>query len=60
MLIYNNFTTSIPFANFTAENWKVCVRDRVNPKHNSFDKFKIRILQNVHQETIYIFKNYIN
>jgi len=34
MSTYNNFTTSIPLADFTAENWEALVRDRVNPEQN--------------------------
>jgi len=44
MLTYNNFTASIPLADFTAKNWKALVRDGVNSEQSSFDEAEIRML----------------
>jgi len=51
MLTYNNFTASIPLANFSAENRETLVRDGVNPKQNNFD---------THWGTTHILKSYID
>jgi len=60
MSTYNNFTTSIPLADFIAENWEALVRDGVNPEQSQFDKAEIRMLQNAHRGTTHTLKNYIN
>jgi len=60
MSTYNNFTTSISLADFTAENWEALVRNGVNPKQSQFDKAEIRMLQNAHQGTTHTLKNYID
>jgi len=44
MSTYNNFTTSIPLADFTAENWETLIRDGVNPEQSQFDEAEIRML----------------
>ena len=51
MSTYNNFTASIPLADFTAENWKALVRDGVNPDQSQFDEAEIRMLRNAHRGT---------
>ena len=60
MSTYNNFTTSIPLADFTAENWETLIRDGVNPEQSQFDEAEIRMLWNVHWGTTHTLKNYIN
>ena len=60
MSTYNNFTASIPLANFTAENWEALVRDGVNSEQSSFDEAEIRMLRNVHRGTTHALKSYID
>ena len=60
MSTYNNFTASIPLADFTAENWEALVRNGVNPDQSQFNEAKIRILRNTHRGTTHALKNYID
>jgi len=60
MSTYNNFTASIPLADFSAENWEALVRDGVNPEQNNFDKPEIRMLYNAHRGTTHVLKSYID
>jgi len=60
MLIFNNFTTTVSFSDFSAENWNALVKDGISAEHMSWDETEIQILQNVHQETSLLLKNYIN
>jgi len=41
---FTNFTTTVPFADFSAENWEVLVRDSTNPKNTSWDKVEMLML----------------
>jgi len=35
MLNFTNFTTTVLFADFSAENWEILVRDSTNPENTS-------------------------
>jgi len=35
MLTFTNFTVTVPFADFSAENWKALIKDSINPKNTS-------------------------
>jgi len=59
-LTFNNFTTTVSFSDFSAENWNVLVKDGISTKHMSWDETKIQMLQNVHQGTSLLLKNYID
>jgi len=48
-LTFTNFTTTVSFADFSAENWNTFVRDSISPEHMSWDETEIWMLQNVHQ-----------
>jgi len=60
MLTFNNFTTTVSFSDFSAENWDVLVKDGISAEHMPWDKTEIQMLQNVHQETSLLLKNYID
>ena len=60
MLNFTNFTTTIPFADFSTENWEVLVRDSTNPENTSWDKVEMLMLRNVHWGTTHILKNYVD
>ena len=60
MLNFTNFTTTVPFVDFSAENWEILVRDSTNPENTSQNDMKILMLQNAHQGTTHILKNYID
>jgi len=60
MLTYNNFTASIPLADFTTENWEALIRDRVTSQQSNFDEAEIRMLRNAHRGTTHALKSYID
>jgi len=60
MLTFTNFTTTVSFADFSAENWNTLVRDSISPKYMSWNETEIQILQNAHQGTTLTLKNYID
>ena len=35
MLTFTNFTTTVSFANFSAENWNTLVRNSISSEHMS-------------------------
>jgi len=41
MLTFTNFTTTVSFANFSAENWDTLVKDGISPEHMPWDETKI-------------------
>ena len=60
MLTFTNFTITVPFANFSAENWEALVRDSINPKNSSWDEVEMLMLWNVHWGTTHTLKNYVD
>jgi len=57
---FTNFTTTVPFTDFSTENWEILVRDSTNPENTSWDEVEMLILQNVHRGTTHILKNYVD
>jgi len=60
MLTFNNFTTTVPFSDFSAENWDMLVKDSISTEYMPWDETEIQILQNAYQETSLLLKNYID
>jgi len=60
MSTFNNFTTTVSFSDFSAENWNALVKDGISTKHMPWNETKIQMLQNVHQGTFLLLKNYID
>jgi len=60
MSTFTNFTITVPFVDFSAENWKALVRDSTNPKNTSWNEVKMLMLRNAHQGTTHILKNYVD
>jgi len=60
MLTFNNFTTTVSFSDFSAENWDMLVKDSISAEHMSWDKTEIQMLWNAHQGTSLLLKNYID
>jgi len=60
MSTFTNFTVTVPFADFSIENWKALIRNSKNPKNTSWDEVEMLILQNVHWGTTHTLKNYVN
>ena len=60
MLTYNNFTATVPLADYSAETWEALVRDGVSAEATNFDEVKMRILRNAHMGTLHVLKSYIN
>ena len=60
MLTFNSFTTTISFSDFSAENWDVLVKDSISAEYISWNETEIQMLQNAHQETFLLLKNYID
>jgi len=60
MLTFNNFTTTVSFSDFSAENWDALVKDGISAEHMPWDKTEIQMLQNAHQGTSLLLKNYID
>jgi len=44
MSTFTNFTITVPFADFSTENWEVLVRDSTNPENTSWDEFEMLML----------------
>ena len=57
---FTNFTTAVPFTDFSTENWEALVRDSTNPENTSWDKIEMLMLRNVHRGTTHILKNYVD
>ena len=60
MLTFNNFTTTVSFSDFSAENWDVLVKDGISTEHMPWNETEIQMLQNAHQGTSLLLKNYID
>jgi len=60
MSTYNNFTATVPLADYSAENWEALVRDRISNESTNFDNVEIRMLRNAHLETSHVLKSYID
>ena len=60
MSTFNNFTTTVSFSDFSAKNWNALVKDGTSTKYIPWDKTEIQMLQNVHQGTSLLLKNYID
>jgi len=57
---FTNFTVTVPFAGFSAENWEALIRDSTNPENTSWDEMEMLMLQNAHQGTTHTLKNYVD
>jgi len=60
MSTFTNFTVTVPFADFSAENWEALVKDSTNPENTSWDEVEMLMLQNAHRGTTHILKNYVD
>ena len=60
MSTFNNFTTTVFFSDFSAENWDVLVKDGISAEYMPQDETEIQMLQNVYQGTSLLLKNYID
>jgi len=60
MSTFNNFTTTVFFSDFSAENWNVLVKNSISAEYMPWDETEIQILQNAHQGTSLLLKNYID
>jgi len=60
MLTFNNFTTTVSFSDFSAENWDALVKDGISAEHMPWDETEIQMLRNTHQGTSLLLKNYID
>ena len=60
MLTFNNFTTTVSFSDFSAENWDMLVKDGISAEHMPWNETEIQMLWNAHQGTSLLLKNYID
>jgi len=60
MSTFINFTITVPFADFSAENWEALVRDNTNPENTSWDEIKMLMLQNAYWGITHTLKNYVD
>jgi len=60
MLTFTNFTVTVPFTDFSAENWEALVRDSTNPESTSWDEVEMLMLRNAHRGTTHTLKNYVD
>jgi len=60
MSTFTNFTVTVPFTDFSAENWKALVRDSTNPKNTSWNEVEMLMLRNAHRGTTHTLKNYVD
>ena len=60
MLTFNNFTTTVSFSDFSAENWNALVKDGISTEHMSWNETEIQMLQNAYQNTTLTLKNYVD
>jgi len=60
MSTFNNFTTTVSFSDFSAENWDALVKDGISTEYMPWNETEIQMLQNVHQGTFLLLKNYID
>jgi len=60
MLTYNNFTATVPLANYSAETWETLIRDGIPAESTNFEEVEIRMLRNAHLGTSHVLKSYID
>ena len=60
MSTFTNFTTTVSFADFSAENWNILVRNSISTEHMSWNETEIQMLQNAYQNTTLTLKNYVD
>ena len=60
MSTFTNFTITVPFANFSAENWEALVKNSTNPENTSWDEVEMLMLRNAHRGTTHTLKNYVD
>ena len=60
MSTFNNFTTTVSFSDFSAENWDALVKDGISTEHMPWNETEIQMLWNAHQGTSLLLKNYID
>jgi len=60
MSTFNNFTTTVSFSDFSAENWDALVKDGISAERMPWDETEIQMLRNTHQGTSLLLKNYID
>jgi len=60
MSTFTNFTITVPFADFSTENWEALVRNNTNPKNTFWDEVKMLMLRNAHRGTTHTLKNYVD
>jgi len=44
MSTFNNFTTTVSFSDFSAENWNALVKDGISTEHIPWNETEIQIL----------------
>jgi len=44
MSTFNNFTTTVSFSDFSAENWDVLVKDGISAEYMPWDETEIQML----------------
>ena len=57
---FTNFTITVLFADFSAENWEVLVKNSTNSENTSWNEVEMLMLQNMHWGTTHTLKNYID
>jgi len=60
MSTFTNFTITVPFADFSTENWEALVRDSTNPENTSWNEVEMLMLRNTHRGTTHTLKNYVD
>jgi len=60
MSTFTNFTVTVPFTDFSTENWEALVRDSTNPENTSWDEVEMLMLRNIHWGTTHTLKNYVD
>jgi len=51
---------TVPFTDFSAENWEALVRDSTNPENTSWDEVEMLMLWNVYWDTTHTLRNYVD
>jgi len=59
MLTFTNFTITVPFTDFSTENWEALVRDSTNPENTFWNEVEMLMLRNVHRGTTYTLRSYV-
>jgi len=59
MSTFTNFTITVPFTDFSTENWKALVRDSTNPENTFWNKVEMLMLRNAHRGTTYTLRSYV-